>query len=451
MSNYKLCFTKARYQRCAQLWLAAVSIPLLGAACIVQPGYEYVPPGGAATVDLINDDSCILLPGPQSADPAGKFANEIRVSTEPELQGALASLQPDTLIILAPGTYRLTQSLFVRKDNVTLRGDSERCDEVVLQGLGMDNPDGRTAVPHGVWSDADDLSIQNLTIRDVWFHGLALNAGAQSPSVYNVRFLDNGQQMIKASDTGSQPNVNGGRVEYSVFEYTNGPTRIDHGGGTGYTNGVDVHGGQGWEIRGNRFENFHTPDDADQRWNPAILMWNGASDTIVDGNVFIDVDRAIALGLVNRDRDHSGGMIRNNMIVTSKNLFSESRRASSDAMILAWDSEGTQILHNTVLTQGNQQFAIQLRFDSGGSRIANNLSDAPIGDRSGNTFEEFGNVQINDDSLFRDVGRGDLHLTRNDPSITNVANPLGSVIFDIDNEARTASEYNDVGADEIDD
>lgn len=131
--------------------------------------------------------------------------------------------------------------------------------------------------------------------------------------------------MIKASDSGNQPGINSSLVEYSVFEYTNGPTRIDHGGGTGYTNGVDVHGGNGWEIRGSRFENFHTPDDADQRWKPAILVWNGAFDTIVEGNVFIDVEHAIALGLV--DRDHTGGMFRNNMIVTSKYLFSDAQLA----------------------------------------------------------------------------------------------------------------------------
>ena len=434
-----------------RLCLAAISITLLGAACIIRPDAGHTQSGSDAMVDLINDPHCVVLPGALPPDPEGKYTSEVRVSTESELQTALSSLQPDTLIVLAPGTYSLTSSLIVRKDNVTLRGDSQRCDEVILKGYGMDNPEGRSAVPHGVWSNADDLTIQNLTIRDVWFHGLALNVGAQSPSIYNVRFLDIGQQMIKASDTGNQPSVNSGRVEYSVFEYTDGPTRIDHGGGTGYTNGVDVHGGNGWVIRASRFENFHTPDDADHKWSPAILVWNGASDTTVDGNIFIDVDRAIALGLVDRDRDHSGGMIRNNMIVTSKNLYSDSRRESSDALILAWDSEGTQILHNTVLTQGNQQNAIQLRFNSVGSRIANNLIDAPIRDRSENTYEAYGNVQISDSSLFRDVGRGDLHLVRNHLSVTGVAVPLDSVIFDIDNQSRFVGDTADVGADEIND
>ena len=425
-------------------------VPLLGAACLVRPS-AYAPPEGDATAaDLTGDPYCVLPSGSPPADPPEKFAREVRVSSEAELQAAFDSLQPDTLIVLAPGTYRLTKALFVKEDNVMLRGDSRRCDEVVLQGPGMDDPRGRGAVPHGVWTNARDTALQNLTIRDVWYHGLAVNAGGQSPWVYNVRFLDTGEQMIKVSDTGRRPSVDRGRVEYSVFEYTNGPTRIDHGGGTGYTNGVDVHGGQEWVIRGSRFENFHTSDDADQRWNPAILMWNGAADTLVDGNVFIDVDRAIALGLIDRDRDHHRGMIRNNMIVMSRNLFSDSRRASSDAAIVAWDSEGTQILHNTVLTQGNQQYAIQLRFDSDGARIANNLSDAPIGDRGDNAFEAFGNVRISDLSLFRDLGRGDLHLTRTDPAVSGAASPLDSVVFDIDAEPRPIGSAVDAGADEID-
>ena len=80
---------------------------------------EYIPTENATTVDLINDASCILLPGSLPVDPAEKFSTEIRVTTESELQGAIGSLQTDTLIVLAPGTYRLTRSLFVRTDNVT--------------------------------------------------------------------------------------------------------------------------------------------------------------------------------------------------------------------------------------------------------------------------------------------------------------------------------------------
>lgn len=51
-----------------------------------------------------------------------------------------------------------------------------------------------------------------------------------------------------------------GRVGYSVIEYTAGPPKTDHGGGIGYTNGIDVHTGKNWVIRNNLIRGFHTPD-----------------------------------------------------------------------------------------------------------------------------------------------------------------------------------------------
>ena len=65
--------------------------------------------------------------------------------------------------------------------------------------------------------------------------------------------------------------MNNGVVEYTIMEYTHGAPTSDHGGGIGYTNGVDVHGGKNWVIRNNLFKNFHTPDSADFLWNVAQL------------------------------------------------------------------------------------------------------------------------------------------------------------------------------------
>lgn len=421
---------------------------LLGAECIPRPVDENPWSSDAVPIDLTGDPNCIIPPIHSAGNQSDGFARVILVSNEAELQNAVSGAEESTLIVLQPGTYQLTRSLFIRKNNVTLRGDSTRCDEVVLAGPGMDDEAGRSSVPHGVWSDASNLGVENLTIRDVWFHGIALNAGATAPKISNVRIVDTGQQMLKASDTGSGPAINEGLVEYSVFEYTNGPTRIDHGGGTGYTNGVDVHGGSNWVIRGNRFENFHTPDDSDRRWNPAILMWNGASETVVDGNVFLDVDRAIALGLIDRDEDHRGGVVSNNMIVTSQNLFSSQRRASSDAAILIWDSAGTEVVHNSILTQGNQRLSIELRFDSGGVRVANNLVDAPISDRSSNSYEAFGNIDNVDSTVFSDVGRGDLHLAAEPAVEMATGAPLGSTLLDVDGEVRPADGTAVIGADQ---
>jgi len=396
----------------------------------------------------VGGDTCMPAPPlpPVSQSDPGKTV--INVGNESELQSALSNLSSDTVLLLAPGTYQLSRTLWIRESNVTIRGNSNRCDEVNLVGPGMENAGGLANVPHGIWTASNNLKIQNLTIRDVYYHPVAINPTAQSPQIYNVRMLDAGEQFVKVSSSPTGNGSNNGRVEYSVMKYTAAPPVTDHGGGTGYTNGVDVHNGENWVIRNNLFENFHTPDNAQHLWNPAILMWNGAANTLVENNVFINVDRAIAFGLVNRPNDHRGGIIRNNMIVLRENLFSAQRRANSDGQIILWSSPNTQVLHNTIATQGNTNRSIELRFDSNGSQVRNNLIDAPIGDRSNNSFAESNNASFTNTAIFRDVVNGDLHLESPVNGIVNSAPVLSSATLDVDGQSRNDNATSDIGADE---
>ncbi len=372
----------------------------------------------------------------------------IRVSSESALQQAIGTLSNDTLVLIAPGVYQLTSTLVVNYDNVTIRGDSNRCDDVVLIGEGMENAAGVENVPHGIWTNAADLRVENLTIKDVYYHAIMVSGSAESPSIYNVRMVDIGEQFVKVSPQGFANGVDNGSVEYSVMQYTTTPPLTDHGGGTGYTNGVDVHAGKNWVISNNRFENFHTADNSQNLWNPAILVWNGAANTLAENNTFVNVDRAIAFGLIDRTNDHSGGIIRNNMIVMRAGLFSEVRRQNSDAPIIVWSSPGTKVLHNTVVTQGNTNSAIQLRFDSNDVVIKNNLISAPIRDRSSNSFVDLGNVLTTDTEIFSDPDNGDLHLATGVEGITGVASVLADAPVDFDGDLRSSNQTSDVGADE---
>ncbi len=391
--------------------------------------------------------ACIDAPALPAVDSSQTV---IPVNSEGALQQAMGSIGNNTTLLLEPGVYHLSNTLWVNSDNVTIRGNSNRCDDVVLEGPGMENASGANAVPHGIWTDATNLKVQNLTIRNVYRHAITVNGGGQSPQIYNVRMADAGEQFVKVNPLSFGSGVDNGRVEYSVMEYTGSPPTTDHGGGTGYTNGVDVHAGKGWIIRNSRFENFHTPDNAQNLWNPAILMWNGAEDTLVENNQFIDVDRAIAFGLLDRAGDHQGGIIRNNMIVMRPNLFSTSRRAESDAAILVWSSPATMVLHNTIVTQGNLNKTIELRFNSTGAVIQNNLVDGPISDRSGNSFVQADNVQSQNTDIFKNVDSGDLHLAGAVAGITNAVPVLQDARLDFDGQTRgSGSQVSDAGADEV--
>src|SRR5262249_25457130 len=147
-----------------------------------------------------------------------------------------------------------------------------------------------------------------------------------------------GEQFIKSNPDGTGGGVNNGVVEYSVLEYVT--TSKDY-----YTNGVDVHTGASWIIRNNLFRNIVAPPG--QLAGPAVLMWNHSSNTVVEGNSFINCARGISFGLqeVSPGTDHAGGIIRNN-------FFLRTSAQSGDVAIAVFDSPNSQVLNNTVFVSG---------------------------------------------------------------------------------------------------
>src|SRR5215471_16016511 len=376
---------------------------------------------------------------PDSAPPLpAPSGNVVRVSTEPELQAAVRNLASDTTILIAPGTYHLTNTLYVglrSLTNIALRGATNRRDDVVLVGPGMTNGNfGNT--PYGIWTGdgVQGILIANLTIRDFYFHPIILNAGTASPRIYNVRLADGGEQLLKSNpDPAAGTGIDNGIVEYSVLEYTD--TSRDW-----YTNGVDVHGGTRWIIRHNLFRNIRAPFG--QLAGPAILMWRGSRDTIVDGNTFVNCQREIACGLDDiAGYEHTGGIIKNNFIYRDTWV-------SGDAGIILWDAPSAQVLHNSILISGTYSNAIEYRFpDTAGVLIANNLADGAIASRDGATATLVNNSTAATPSLFVNPSAGDLHLAATATGAIDKAVPVAGAATDWDGEPRSQSAP-DLGADE---
>ncbi len=364
--------------------------------------------------------------------PSGAVVN---VATVAQLQNAVAALASNTTIVIGPGTYNLETTLYVNGSftNVGIRGATGNRDDVVLIGKGMSAPsDG--GVPFGIWvgGDVRGVTIANLTIRDVYYHAIMLNAGAQSPLIHNVRLVNAGEQFIKANPDGAGGGVDNGIVEYSVIEYDT-TSRDD------YTNGVDVHTGDNWIIRHNLFRNVRAPQG--QLAGPAILMWNASTNTLVDGNTFINCQREIALGLIERTpNDHTGGIVRNNFIY---------RDVPGDSAVYVADSPGTQVLHNTILISRTYANPIEYRFPhTTGVVIANNVLDGNVMARDGATGSVSGNYTNAAAALFVNPAGGDLHLR---PTATVLLNqvplPLPAAGVDWDGDSRPAGST-DTGADE---
>ena len=342
----------------------------------------------------------VLLKGPADAPnlgpPPAPSASVIWVDTVAELQDAVQNLQSNQTIVIEPGTYQLTRTLYVGKDqpvqNVLIRGSTDDFNDVVIKGLGMDGPfNASLAFGFSVYN-AQDVTIANLSVGEVYYHAIDLQGvqGADRVHLYHCRFFDAGEQILKSSAGGG--GVDDCTVEYCLIEFTNGPSQIDHGGGTGYTGGIHAHETDRWVLRHNLWRNFHNPDTVQHQWAPVVLMWNRSANTTVEGNTFIDCDRAVAFGLEDKTGfDHQGGVIRNNFVYQRPGLFTAARRAGSDGQLLVYDSPDTQVYHNTVMTNGNSRFSIEVRWATTGVAFDNNLADAPFSSRNGGVYSATGN------------------------------------------------------------
>ena len=365
--------------------------------------------------------------------PTGTVLN---VSTESQLQAAVDSLTSNTTILIAPGTYNLTSTLWVNGSlsDVVIRGATNTPSDVVLVGKGMANA-GYGNVPHGIWAGGGvlRLMIANLTIRDVYYHPIIFNAGTQSPRVYNVHLINAGEQFIKSNPNGNGGGVDNGVVEYTVMEYAT-TARSD------YTNGVDVHTGRDWVIRNNLFRNIRAPQG--QLAGPAVLMWNGSSGTVVEGNTFVDCQREIALGLIDRSpSDHSGGVVRNNFIHRAQAI-------AGDTAIGIFDSPNSQVVHNSIFVHGTYPSPIEYRFaGSTGISITNNLLDGAILARDGGQATLAANYTTAQASMFVDPSSGDLHL-RSTATTAIDRGVSSNTTQDWDGEGRPFGIAPDIGADE---
>jgi hypothetical protein len=182
-----------------------------------------------------------------------------------------------------------------------------------------------------------------------------------------------------------------------------------------------------------------------------VLLWRNCIDSVVERNLFVDCDRAIALGLSSPDAnsrdgetmyDHQRGVARNNFIHVSAGS------PTGDVGITANYSGEYRIYHNTVVLNGTFPWTIEYRFPESTGWIWNNLTDGPIQQRNGASADLAGNVTDAQSGWFVDAASADLHLDASaDLAIDRGWEPIG-VWDDYDGGYRAVGWGPDVGADE---
>ncbi len=364
---------------------------------------------------------CASLPAPTGA--------VVEISTAAELANAVRDANDaggSRTLLLADGTYQLTQLLHVTAPDVTVRSASGSRDGVVLRGGGMTG-----SVAHVFLVAGKRFTAADLTLGWVRYHGIQVQGeqDADDVLVHNVRFVDTGEQMLKVSFDASGPATGDrGIVRCCLFEYTAGI------GPQYYIGGVDCHRGDSWVVRHNVFRGIRSPEA--RLAEHAIHFWNEARGTLVEGNVIYDCDRGIGFGL--GSSGHHGGVIRNNMVQTTR-----------DVGIGLENAPDTQVLHNSVCAL-NYQNAIEYRFaGTTGVSIAGNLTYGAITARDGaaGAIGTNGAVLVPND-VFVNPAAGDLHLRTARTDIVDRGEAPSAVAADLDCDERPQGPASDLGADE---
>lgn len=373
--------------------------------------------------------------------PAAEAAT-VTVSTFGELRQAITDASDSTgatTILLRDGTYQIPSGsgLYVTADDVTIRSRSGERENVIIQGLGMEDGAG---VSHGFLVGGSNVTIEDLTIRNVRNHGIQVQGeeNADNLTVRNLVVQNTGEQMIKGSYNAAAPSAgsDGGLVENCLFEYTAGV------GPRWYIGGIDVHNGKDWIVRGNTFRFIQNPGSGTEGPSEhAVHFWSDSANTLVERNTIVDCDRGIGFGL--GDRGHRGGIIRNNMISNSGTA------AYADVGIGLENAPDAQVYNNTIYLDGDYANAVELRFaGTTGGFVRNTLTNKAITDRDGGTAARSSNVTDAAAAWFVDTGTGDLHLASEVAGVVDAGEAVEGLTEDIDGSPRPVGGGYDIGAHE---
>jgi hypothetical protein len=262
------------------------------------------------------------------------------VKTVAELRRALEGTPRDVTILIADGTYVLTQPIHITDGtNIVVRGASGDPSRTVIMGKGFE-----------AGTEKDDLltigKVKNLTVAYLTFtetrsYGIKVEAEnfPEDVQIYNCHFKNIGTRMIKGS-TSTQGRASGGAIRYCRFENTKIPP-ADWLYDGDYITAIDMMALENWQISDNLFLNIKGRHGGARG---AIFIWVRSKNITVERNAIINCDRGISLGNPSGSTNYVPGqehirdsLIRNNIIVPGP-----------DAGIELWWAENVRIYNNTI-------------------------------------------------------------------------------------------------------
>lgn len=343
--------------------------------------------------------------GPAWPAPTGSV---VRASNVAELFEAAERIPAGGTIALADGRYSLDRCLWLRRDAVTLRGESGDPTRVVLDGAAC--REGELVA----LQSCRGVALVDLTLQNVRYNAIKLNtdSGVHAVTIHRCILSNIWQRAVKgvkvpAADR-DRLRPRDGRIQHCVFEnarpkaWEDDPTDTAETFGGNYIGGIDLMYPRGWRIAHNVFRGIRGRSGAGRG---AVFLWHEAEDCLVEDNLIMDCDTGIALGNSHKPEavpiHASRCEVRDNRVCRTP-----------EGGIVADYTRDCRIVHNTVHDpQSRLGRLIRVVHDSEGLLVADNVIDgAPPRNEWGGSVVWRGNRVGRWTDAFVDAAAGDLRF-----------------------------------------
>lgn len=214
---------------------------------------------------------------------------------------------------------------------IAVRGETGNRQDIVLAGADPSlDPDFWKTSEYGGPSScgagktfeivcADHITFADMTLRNFAGKTIAIDGGLDNGVPYcgehivlhNLDIWDCGSQLVKAA--GAPVSSRDCILECSKVHYTDGLFVESNY----QTQGIDVHRGRSWTVRYNFFLNCRMRAGTGS-WGSAVLFWDNSDSALIEGNLIVNCDFALVLGLGDNDTTDYMTAV-NNVIVYDDN------------------------------------------------------------------------------------------------------------------------------------
>jgi parallel beta-helix repeat protein len=370
-------------------------------------------------------------------------AVDIIVTNVTELTTAINNIAPGQRILLAPGTYVLSQRfvLDASKSGTALNpvsiGSRDGLGTVTIDADGNEEAFLLTGVTF--------FTFEGLRITGGAYHAIKVDAPSTDILIQNNALFDNTRgtdldsQASAIKGGGSAPV--GGIYASRVTIQNNEIFQLAPFAGTNFQ-GIDCNACKSWIIRNNFIHDIR----AATLTGTGIQFKSGSADTVIENNVV----RNSGLVGINYGGfgtpswggelfEHVRGIVRNNIVTDT-----------ADAGISVINTRDGKVYNNTLYNNG---FTPDVRVAAVNLEYRNNILDRALNLRDGTTATQSNNLVLStptDSSLFVNAAGNDFHLN---PTASTAIDQGFSLSADVptDFEGTTRPQGNgfDIGADEL--